>query len=232
MSTKALLAEAARLYVRNAGRLVPLAILLWLPADLLNAWMELRFGFSRETYFTLTLAQMLVGALFAPAALHMLQNEQAGLADALLFGCRKWSAVLAAQVIAGLRICFGLLLLIVPGVIRGIRYALAEEVVSLEPARINTARALSRAEELTDGRGVIVFASFMTSIFGTILIGTVLSMIVEGVLGVGVAQSTLGGVLDSVVHVFTNTLGFAMYRAFAGNAPVEPAAESAGELLA
>ena len=93
-------------------------------------------------WISLVLDPIYVGALiYALAKLQLAQPVR--FAEALLVGLKKWGPLLLAQIVAALLIGFGLLALVVPGLILFVQYTFLNEVVVLEDGRVFNARKRS-----------------------------------------------------------------------------------------
>lgn len=100
--------------------------------------------------------------IYATAFIHALSRLKDGqrprYTEIMTMAFRKWQKLLVARIIAGLIVLLGLLLLIVPGIVLFVRYALLDPVVVLEGAGITEARM--RSEKLTIGLRWQIFAVF------------------------------------------------------------------------
>jgi hypothetical protein len=155
---------------------------------------------SAATWLTLTLVDFaligpLVSALYVQAVITMGHGEPPRLADVARRGLKVLPVVVAAQIIAGLGIGVGLFLLIVPGIILAIRWAVVAQVAAIE--RTDWIGALRRSAELTRGHyahvlGLLALTSAVT--LGVTLAGEAIAgngaHAPEVILGIAVATLT------------------------------------------
>jgi hypothetical protein len=87
--------------------------------------------------------------------LHLDGSDDASLGDVLARAGGRLGRLIAVSLLTGLGVGFGLLLLVVPGLVLMTRWALAVPVVMLEPG--SARGALSRSRELVRGNGWSVF---------------------------------------------------------------------------
>lgn len=122
----------------------------------------------------------LLGALFGPistaAVVAVIAGRLAGqptdYSAALAVGLRCWGRLFVARFVAGILILLGMLLLVIPGLVLAVRYALIDPVVVLEGLGATDARQRSR--ELVRGKGwEILFAGA----FGFLIVGVLNALI-------------------------------------------------------
>jgi hypothetical protein len=98
--------------------------------------------------------QMVFGPLYIAALIYALSALKKGrrprYSDAMAAGLQSWVRLAIAQLLTGALIGVGFVLLLVPGIVLFVRYALLDPVVVLEGA--GTDRARHRSTELTAGR--------------------------------------------------------------------------------
>ncbi len=99
-----------------------------------------------------------IGALVFAVAQHLRGNTPT-YSDAIGRGFAVWGQLFAARFVAGLLVTLGLILLIIPGVILAVRYALLESAVVLENEGTNGSR--QRSIELTAGIRWQIFGTAM-----------------------------------------------------------------------
>lgn len=99
--------------------------------------------------FDLLLLTSLISALHIHAVVMIGEGQKPRLADVASRGVRVLPVVFAAQIVAGIGITIGFLLLIVPGVILLIRWAVVAQTAAIED--VDWVRALRRSGELTSG---------------------------------------------------------------------------------
>jgi hypothetical protein len=117
------------------------------------------------------------------------------------------------SILAGLCVAGGLILLIVPGVILLVHFAVVAPVVVVE--RVNYGEALKRSWNLVKGNAWIVFAVLIVLNIALAIAGAIL-----GAIGSGIANEAGGAVARFVANVFIAPLpaiaGAVMYFALSG----------------
>ena len=146
-------------------------------------------------------ALRLVTAALLHALLHKIRTgRDLGVGAALSRGVKRWGNVFGARFRSGLYILVGILLLVVPGVMWMVKYALTDEIAALDPDR-SSSRVLGRSAELTRGHGWTIFAV------------SLLSAIPVGVLQLG--GGMVSGLVDSwVVASLVDCVTDVVYRFF------------------
>jgi hypothetical protein len=148
--------EAMRLWCTNFVLIASIILTVWLPGNVLGeylAWYvpsdddfvrSCRDGSMIETVFGPIYSGALVYALA-----QLKEGRRPSYLEAISVGLRTWGRLCSARFFAGLLILFGLILLVVPGIVLMVRYAFIDAVVVLEGAGGDSARR--RSAELTCG---------------------------------------------------------------------------------
>jgi hypothetical protein len=114
-------------------------------------------------------------------------NEQFEVKDMLLFGLKRWPRYMAAGLVAGFKTLLYLLLLIVPGIYKGVRLSLVDCVVATKEQ--SSAEACDYSESLVENRWWLV-AGFLLLVF-------ILQLVLEAIVAL-----LFWGVLESSFWVF------------------------------
>jgi hypothetical protein len=152
------IAQGFSLYFSNLPLIAGVTLVVFTPVELIKSYLLHAAGQEDNTMLTIRvegLLESVFGALVAaallPALAHKIETgRDLGLRAALGGGLRRWSAVFAARFSAGLRIVVGFFLLVIPGLVLTVRYALTDEVAALEHAR-SAKRTLGRSQDLVQG---------------------------------------------------------------------------------
>jgi len=173
---------------RNLGTFFTLAlILVGAPAGLLGLFLPppenpLAFG---PGYFLTTLAILITSAVLQGAliygAVQDMNGARPGISDTLATGLRNFLPIVAVSIVFGLAVAFGLILLIVPGLMIATAWCVA--VPSLVAERLSIGDAFGRSAELTRGNRWRIFALFLILWVVTMLI----SLIAGAIAGAGLA---------------------------------------------
>ncbi len=92
-------------------------------------------------------------------ASNLMSEEISSFGNAFSFAIRKLPSLLIVTLIVDILVIFGLIALVLPGVIIGIMYSLAVPVILNE--NVGTLSSLSRSKSLVDGRWLKTFAVFL-----------------------------------------------------------------------
>ena len=156
-------------------------------------------GAKPSTVFTLLLIEAafigpLISALYVQAVVVIGAGERLRMLEVVLRGARVLPVVAAAQIVAAIGIALGLLVLIVPGVILAIRWAVVAQAAAVE--RTDWLGALRRSGQLASGNYLHVFAlivlvtavNFVLSVAGESITG---SSKAAGAVILGIAVQTI-----------------------------------------
>ena len=155
-----------------------------LPGNVIIKLITLSAG---EANFMATLyASIWIEVIFAPlylgALIYALARIKSGKSvtyrEAMAVGVKKWFALFAARFVASLFIGIGLIVLIVPGIILALRYALIDCAVILEDKGV--ADSLSRSTALTAGRRWEIFGAALLFFLGLVLVSILILFPVRG----------------------------------------------------
>jgi hypothetical protein len=155
------------------------------------------------------LSYVLAGAL-TYGVVQQMRGKPAGMAEALTMGLQTFFLVLGTALLASLRILIGFLLLLVPGIIEGVRLYVAIPAAVME-GKAPTA-AIGRSIGLTAGsRGTIFGAALIVMLVLTFVLGLLWGFVatalrpsqgvlVAGLLLIALVTSTLNAVLPAVFY--------------------------------
>ena len=178
--------------------------------------------------------EVIFGPLYIGALIYALARIKSGqpvtYREAMAVGVKKWFALFAARFIAGILISLGALLLIVPGVMLAVRYALLDPAVVLEDKGISASRA--RSVTLTAGRRWEIFGVgvlFFLGLFIASFLFYAPFAVVEALeLSVNLAPVEI--LVDCVLSVAVAIIYIVLFLYYweAVNGQPEPAASSSG----
>ena len=174
-----ILLTSLRLFVRHPLLFLTLALLVVGPYDLLILGVSGASPLGQQNtsaYTALILALVdfalvgpLVSALQVHAVLDIGESARPRLLDLLGRGLRVLPVVAAAEIIAGIAIGIGLIVLIIPGIILAIRFAVVAQVAAVE--RTDWPGALRRSGRLVAGNYLRVFGLLLTiTLFNLVLV--------------------------------------------------------------
>jgi hypothetical protein len=152
-----ILSNAWRVYREHFGLIAAVVIVVWLPCELLNSYVDaFVFGpddFRRSFKLTQFLDNFIgiiatAGVTFIAITAHT--ETPASFGSAVGTGFSSWGRMWWTRFLSGLAIIVALLLLIIPGVYLLTRLCFVESVVVAE--RISGTRAMARSFELTNDR--------------------------------------------------------------------------------
>jgi hypothetical protein len=149
--------ETFRLLLAHLDLFTQIALTVWLPALLTASYQDFFAAGERGTPRGLAVVlatEVVLGPLVAAATIAALARFARGLPasywQVMSEGLGAWRRLFAVRVVTGLLIAGGLLLLIVPGLVMLVRYAVVDSVAVLEGAGPTEARR--RSLELTAGQ--------------------------------------------------------------------------------
>jgi hypothetical protein len=148
--------EAIQLYCTNFTLIASIILTVWLPGNLLGEYLIWYVATDDEvarSFRVSSLIEAVFGPIYSGALVYALAQLKVGRRpsyfEAISVGLRNWGRLFSARFFAGLLIVFGLMLLVVPGIVLMVRYAFIDAVVVLEGAGGDSARR--RSAELTRG---------------------------------------------------------------------------------
>jgi hypothetical protein len=208
---------AFRLLLGQLPLFAALVLTIWLPGHLLidmavasnpnhdNTLTMLHLGQLVEVVFGPIYAGGIISALAARMA-----GEKLSYLESLRTGLHHWGRMFGARFFAGWYVVFGLLALIIPGLILAARYMLIDEVVVLEGAGARVAR--QRSAQLTSGKVLRMIRAWVFSIALILTFSFSLAKLlaVTGLQTSAVASDACD-CLISVFSVFFNCLLFLYY---------------------
>jgi hypothetical protein len=149
--------DTLRLLLAHLDLFTRIALTVWLPALLAASYQDFFAAGERGAYRGLAVVlatEVVLGPLVATSTIAALARFARGLPagywEVMSDGLAAWPRLFAVRAVTGLLIAGGLLLLIVPGVILLVRYAVVDPVAVLEGA--GPAEARRRSLELTAGQ--------------------------------------------------------------------------------
>ena len=159
--------EAIRLFCSNFVLIASIILTVWLPGNLLGEYLlwyvpsddEFMRSFRVDSLIETSLGRY-TWASFTRRADK--DGRRPGYFEAISVGLRTWGRLFSARFFAGLWIVFGLILLVVPGIVLLVRYAFIDAVVVLEG--IGGDRARRRSAELTRGLRWQIFLAGLFSL--------------------------------------------------------------------
>lgn len=176
-----LLSTAFSTYRQHFWLIASLTFVVWLPCDLIQSYCEYNVFDEENTGMSLRMSRFFAsfGGIIASAGiLHSLDLSAAGVTptfkSAIGAGFAYWPRMWFANFLFGLAAIFGLILLIVPGVIVFVRCSILEPIVVRES--VTGVTAIQRSFALTKGRfwqlaGWFLVAGLASSL-AVIIIGT------------------------------------------------------------
>ena len=165
-----------RVFGRNIIPFMLLGLAILVPTTFLSQWAMQTFGAFSLTSIGVSmlvavLSNTLMQASFTCAVFHTLRGDQQSLFDSLAMGARVLPFTLLASLVAGLAVWFGLLLLLIPGVLFMLMFWLAVPVAAIE--REYPLKALKRSAELTKGHRGKLFGLFLLWILAGVVLGAI-----------------------------------------------------------
>ncbi|HSI09626.1 MAG: glycerophosphoryl diester phosphodiesterase membrane domain-containing protein [Rariglobus sp.] len=159
---KPILSDAWRIYRERFGVIALIVTLIWLPCNLVDSYFTY-FVFDPEDFrgsFKLTQFLENFFGIIATAGvtyvvLGQTANRPVGYGDALGVGFSSWGRMWITRFLYSVAVLVGLLLLVIPGIYLGTRWAFAESIVIAED--VSGPTALRRSFDLTRGRFWPVF---------------------------------------------------------------------------
>lgn len=227
------LSRALNIYGDRFGQLIGIAAVVFIPVGILE-------GLAREIGVIGSLiawvASVVGTALFTGAVVRVVEAGETGAGTKSIgeifssLGDRIWPLVWIG-VVVGIAQVFGFILLIIPGLILTVIWAVWQPVVVVEKKNFD---ALSRSRELVKGNGWNVFGlMIVVLILGFIIFsfGAALGAIVGGLVGVIVVTVILGVLLSPIGGVIYAELYFQLAGVNNGGAPsaAAPPAPPAGD---
>lgn len=132
------LTKTLSLFLRNAGVLLLIAVIIALPVEAFKNYffvpeyeVELFPALTREPLVSLLFMSVLTPVV-AYYLIAKLRNEKVSILQSYLWGIRKWPRMIMYSFLQGVIVSAGFILLIVPGILMSIRLMMLPIVVSVE----------------------------------------------------------------------------------------------------
>lgn len=159
---KSILSDAWRIYRARFGVIALIVTLIWLPCNLVDSYFTY-FVFDPEdirgpfklTQFLENFFGIIAAAGVTYVVLGQTVNRPVGFSNALGVGFSSWGRMWITRFLFSIAVLLGLLLLVIPGLYLGTRFAFAESIVVAEGVSGTT--ALQRSFDLTRDRFWPVF---------------------------------------------------------------------------
>ena len=220
MTTGALLDRAFRLYANNFSLLLGITAVAYVPlyALMLLIQSSLTGAISLTASLSALVAQVIFIILWASIALPISTGaatfaiserylgNPVNSADALQRALKNLWTMSIAQLSAGVRIMIGFILLIVPGILWSLSYALIIPAVMVEG--LQAGPSLKRSAELAKGQRGKVFAIMVVINLLVVLLSSGVGSIAKLVLTVeSTGGAIFGSAIDSLVTILLTPLG-------------------------
>ncbi|MBI2929198.1 MAG: hypothetical protein HYY24_26335 [Verrucomicrobia bacterium] len=176
-----ILNEAVWLWGNRLPLFTAIILTVWLPGNLLINWLAFYVlsedDWAKQIRLTVWIegifGPIYLGALVYAVACHKL-GQAVSYPQAMAVGLKNWRRLFGTRFLAGLLTLLRLILLIVPGIVLLVRYALIDAIVVLEDTTGQS--ALRRSTELTNGRrwqifgaATVLFIGYVAMSFGIYL---------------------------------------------------------------
>jgi hypothetical protein len=206
------LGQSFSLYFKNLPIIAGVTLVVFFPIELVKGYALHASAVAANTlvdvYADAVLENIfgsLVAAALIPALVHNIDTGGSlGVGSALSAGLRRWGAVFGARFIAGLRIVIFLILLVIPGIVVGVRLSLTDEIAVLEDAR-SVGSILRRSEDLVRGHGWGIFGVALVGFGATFVTGFMGGMVT------GFIKSWLASTVADCVNVLAHGLFSVMF---------------------
>ena len=176
--------EAIDLLFTNNILLSSIILTVWLPGNLLVGYLTYNVFGQGEILRQLRITMMfenIFGPIYIGAMVYALSRIKQGqpptYSEAILVGLRNWGRLFIAHLIAGVLILLGFIVLVVPGIMLLVRYALLDPAVILEGAAPGEARR--RSTELTSGIRWQIFGAGLLFLVGFTVLSILIYLPVE-----------------------------------------------------
>ena len=229
--------EAFSLLFKHIWLFSAIVLTVSLPGNVIIKLITLSAG--KANFMATLYASMWIEVIFAPlyigALIYALARIKSGQSvtyrEAMAVGLKKWFALFAARFIANIFISLGFLLLIVPGIMLALRYALLDPAVVLEDKGISASRA--RSTTLTAGRRWEILGAVVLLFLGLIVVSIFFYLPFGAIeaLELSVNLAPVEILVDSVLSVITVLINIVLFLYYweAVNGQPGTAASSSGE---
>lgn len=189
-------------YRERAGVLIPLALLLFIPAALLQALAYEGLGYALLVTLLATAVATVATYLYEGMVVQSVRDLEDGVRDHTIGGLARsvlpvLVPVIVASFIAGIGITLGFLLLIVPGLILLTLWALVVPVLVIE--RPGVLDAFGRSHRLVRGNALHVFAVLVALFLIQLVVTFVFSLVLIAVLGISLGSAVASLVVNTLL---------------------------------
>lgn len=201
-----LFSTAFSTYCQHFWLIASVTLVVWLPYELVDSY--LNYHVLEEDNFFLFLGPSLffavcIGAIANAGIIHSLDLTAAGIkpkfGSAIRAGFRYWPRMWLASVLMSFAAIFGLILLIVPGVIVMVRGLVVEQIVVRE--KLSGIAAIRRSFALTKGRFWLLAGRLLVVLIAVILVFVTSVYITEPVVN-GWMSDAIVSALSSIAGTF------------------------------
>lgn len=225
-------------YREQAGVLIPLALILFIPAALLQALAYEGLGYGLLITLLITAISTIATYLYEGMVVQSVRDLEDGVRDHTMGTLARsvvpvLAPVIGASILAGFGIAIGFLLLIVPGLILLTLWAVVVPVLVIE--RPGLFDAFGRSQRLVRHSALQVFAVLVVLVLIQAVVSFVLALLLVAALGISigtaVAALVVNTLLAPVIGIAVTVLYLELIRidaatAAPGGSPVATAARS------
>ena len=205
------LAATASLTTRTAGPLLALVAITQGPWAVLELSGVVSTGSDSDYYRWSGLYGLVFGVLQSGAIIWLVhgavQGEHRSVTDCLRRAARSYLSLLGAALQSSIWTLLYLLLLVVPGILKALSYAVVLPVVLLEDRRASA--ALARSTQLMDGHRGVAFVATCTVL--PLLVGPFVAGLLWPALDASAAARSVSGLVANVLGLPFEVLGVALY---------------------
>ncbi len=225
-NTGEIFARSLKVFIENFTVIAKVTLLVFLPYEIV---VSLAF-FGTDPEQKITLASLIIAitpwileALVSPAIIYAIifnlrSGEEAEPFECLKWGIRQWTRTLGNNMLAGLAIFGGMLMLLVPGFVLTIWFFLVEPIVAIEGD--SQSHVLTRSRDLTEGHRWDIFGVLMFSLM--IFFALTFTLSVPGNMIDHWLIDVVTGCVIAVCGMFFTTLSLMIYLGLAHVAPSQP----------
>jgi hypothetical protein len=189
-------------YREQAGVLIPLALLVFVPAALLLALVYSALGYGLLVSLLYTAIATIATYLYEGMVVQSVRDLEDGVRDLTIGGLVRsvlpvLAPVIVASILAGLGITLGFLLLVVPGLILLTLWAVVVPVIVIE--RPGVLDAFGRSMRLVRPSAIHVFAVLAVLVLVQLVVSFVLVLVLVAALGIVVGSAVASLVVNTVL---------------------------------
>ncbi|HEY9648126.1 MAG TPA: glycerophosphoryl diester phosphodiesterase membrane domain-containing protein [Chroococcidiopsis sp.] len=181
------ISEAIRLFKTHWLLLSAIVLTVWLPGSIILAYFRFLIFADSDPFQAMVqetrisnLIETAFGPIYVGAMMQVLAGAKQGrlvsYAEAMRCGAQTCFKMFTTRLVSGLIVLGGLILLIVPGILLAVRYALIDPVVALEGRSGKGAR--QRSVALTQGRRWQLLGASVVSFLLVMLVSVVASLVI------------------------------------------------------